>query len=500
MKILLVNVTHPAIGSRVPDDHLPPFGLLCIGGPLIDDGHELKLIDNDLHPTDDKALIASAIEFFPDIVMFGHSGSSTAQPIISRTARNLKANLPNVAIIYGGVHPTYFWRELFATDSWLDFIVRGEGERTCRDLIRAIKNETDLNSIRGISFRGKGTIIATPNADVILNLDDYRIGWELIDFKDYSYWGKKRAVVIQFSRGCPHLCTYCGQRGFWSKWRHRDPKKLAIEIANLHNVHGVEVFNFADENPSSGRKAWREFLEALIEQNLDITLVGSTRADDIVRDKDILHLYKKAGFERFLLGMENTDEETLKLIKKGASRAVDKEAIKLLRQHNILSMATWVAGFSDETDKDMWHGLQQIINYDPDQIQALYAVPHRWTPFYTAAQEMEIVEPDTSKWDYKHQVLRMKNIPPWRLFLWVKLIEACAQLRPKAIARFIWNREAKIRHAIRWYYQMGRRVWFREIFEFIFNRHHLIKSKTVIETRGATQETEEYASNAKYRA
>ena len=37
-------------------------------------------------------------------------------------------------------------------------------------------------------------------------------------------------------------------------------------------------------------------------------LVGSTRADDIVRDGDLLHLYKKAGWARFLLGMENTDD------------------------------------------------------------------------------------------------------------------------------------------------------------------------------------------------
>jgi anaerobic magnesium-protoporphyrin IX monomethyl ester cyclase len=38
VRILLVNVPHPAIGSRIPDDHLPPLGLLAIGGPLIDDG------------------------------------------------------------------------------------------------------------------------------------------------------------------------------------------------------------------------------------------------------------------------------------------------------------------------------------------------------------------------------------------------------------------------------------------------------------------------------
>ena len=83
--------------------------------------------------------------------------------------------------------------------------------------------------------------------------------------------------------------------------------KFAKELARLHRDHGVKVFNFADENPTVSKKVWRTFLEALIAENVDVILVGSTRADDIVRDADILHLYKKAGWDRFLLGMENTN-------------------------------------------------------------------------------------------------------------------------------------------------------------------------------------------------
>ncbi|MBP1097022.1 hypothetical protein JOE50_007552 [Bradyrhizobium japonicum] len=50
MRVLLVNVPHPSIGSRIPDDHLPPLGLLAIGGPLIDDGHAVRLIDAEFGP------------------------------------------------------------------------------------------------------------------------------------------------------------------------------------------------------------------------------------------------------------------------------------------------------------------------------------------------------------------------------------------------------------------------------------------------------------------
>jgi anaerobic magnesium-protoporphyrin IX monomethyl ester cyclase len=98
---------------------------------------------------------------------------------------------------------------------------------------------------------------------------------------------------------------------------------------------------------------------------VNLTIVGSTRADDIVRDADILHLYKKAGVARFLMGMESYDEATLLKIRKGGTTTKDREAIKLLRQHDILSMATWVVGFEEETDRDYWRGLRQLLSYDP---------------------------------------------------------------------------------------------------------------------------------------
>ena len=62
-----------------------------------------------------------------------------------------------------------------------------------------------------------------------------------------------------------------------------------------------------------------ELLEALIAKKLPTILVGSIRADNIVRDAQYLHLYKQAGFERFLLGIENYNEAVLDKIKKNSS-------------------------------------------------------------------------------------------------------------------------------------------------------------------------------------
>lgn len=492
MKILLINPPHTAIGSRIPGEHLPPLGLLSVGGPLIDEGFPVELLDAELEPLTLAQIVDEVLRRQPDVIMLGHCGSSSAHATVVALSLLLKQTMAELLIVYGGVHPTYHWDEILRDCADIDIIVRGEGEQTALRLMQALYHGTPLNTVDGIAFRLEGRVIATPAASMIRQLDDYRVAWELIDHRRYAYWGGKRAVVVQFSRGCPHQCSYCGQRGYWTQWRHRDPVKLAQELARLHREKGVELINFADELPTGSRKAWKAFLEAMIAENVPLLLVGSTRASDIVRDADILHLYRRAGVIRFLLGIESYDEATLQSIRKGASMREDQQAIELMRQHGILSMATYVVGFQEESDRDYWHSLRHLLRYDPDQIQLLYVTPHRWTPFYRSVEERQVIQTDTQLWDYKHQVLATPGVPAWRVFLWVKLIEVALQMRPKALARLLFHPDPDYRHAMRWYTRMGRRVWFHEVFEFIFKIRHLKNGPTLRKFMGSSLADREY--------
>lgn len=468
MKILLLNPPHTAIGSRLAGEHLPPLGLLSIAGPLIDLGYQIKLLDADYSNMEMEKILEEIEKFNPDILLMGHSGSTSAQPTIELISNRVKAIMPTIKIIIGGVFPTYHWKEILTKNKAIDIIVCGEGEEIIAQLIPAMATG-NIGWVDGIAYRNHQEIIKTKPAKLIKNLDDYRIAWELMEGYHYTYWGKRRAVVLQFSRGCPYPCSYCGQSLFWKKWRHRNPQKLADEIEMLHHQYGIEVINFADENPATHQKPWIAFLEALIAKNLNLVLVGSVRADNIVRDEAYLHLYKQAGFERFLLGIENYDENVLDKIKKDGSIADDKKAIQLLRKHDILSMATYVTGFGDETWKDFYLNLKHLIQYDPDQIQLLYATPHQWTPYYDEVKDRIIIQPDQRKWDYKHQILKTINLKPWQIIFLVKLTEILLQIRPKAIKRLFFHRDKKLRAAMRWYTQIGRKVWFFEWFQFIFH-------------------------------
>jgi anaerobic magnesium-protoporphyrin IX monomethyl ester cyclase len=301
--------------------------------------------------------------------------------------------------------------------------------------------------------------------------------------------------VVQFTRGGPHACTSCGQRGFGTRWRHRDPRRVATEIGRLYRTYGVRFIDLADENPTTSPRLWRVFLESLIAEGVPVQLVATIRAGDVVRDAEMLPLYKRAGFSRILMGVETTDAATQAAIRKGATTATDREAVRLLRRHDILSQVAYVVGFEEQTDRDLFRGLRQLLSYDPDQINAMYVTPHRWTPFYRASAGRRVIEPDRGRWDYRHQVLAA-GVPPWRLFLWVKLTEAVLQLRPRALGRVLAHRDPAVRKALRWCYGVGRRAWLFEVRSFLSGRRRRGRDLTLAEFWGEAQDGHEEALSA----
>src|SRR5205823_12717620 len=109
MRILLINPPHPSIGSRIPREQLPPLGLLCVGGPVLAAGHEVRLLDAEFGPLSTGEIVRRAVEFAPEALLLGHSGSTSGHPVVAELTRALRRALPAAWIVYGGVFPTYHW-------------------------------------------------------------------------------------------------------------------------------------------------------------------------------------------------------------------------------------------------------------------------------------------------------------------------------------------------------------------------------------------------------
>ena len=70
----------------------------------------------------------------------------------------------------------------------------------------------------------------------------------------------------------------------------------------------------------------------------------------------------------------------------------------------------------------------------------------------------------------------------------------------RALMRLIWHRDARLRHAIRWYYRMGRRVWFHEIISFFLRDRYGRSGLSLRAFWGEPQDHEEEASAVRPRS
>lgn len=464
MKILLINPPYLTLTSRLGTGHQIPLGLLMVGGPLLDAGHEVQLLDAECHHLSTKKILSCVQDFAPDVVMTGHAGSTSAHPTCAKMLSAIKRTFPQIVTVYGGVYPSFNAEEILRKDDGIDVIVCGEGEAVSLNLVTALESGQSLDDVKGIVFRRQGQPRLTPLNPPISDLDSYRIGWELVqNWDDYQCFGLGRAAVIQFSRGCPHCCTFCGQQEFWKKWRHRDPVKVADEIEWLYRKHNVRFFSLADENPTTIKVVWRNFLEEMVARKMQVHFFASIRTTDIVRDVDILHLYKQAGIQYVLLGIESVAPEVLKNIKKGSTPRLDLKACRLMKKHNIFSILAHVVGLKEETWKTFRTALKQLVYYNGDFVNVTYVTPHNWTAFGRQVRGRPVVQKDLSKWDYRHQILGQSNLSPWKIFLAVKWMEFCFHLRPRKLWAILKMKDRSLRRQLLWSLLHTGLVWLAEL-------------------------------------
>ncbi|HZM20649.1 MAG TPA: radical SAM protein, partial [Anaerolineales bacterium] len=442
-KVLLINPARHFIANHYGVGYLIPLGLVSIGGPLIDAGFTVKLIDHDAYGWSLKKLMEEIRKFQADYVLLGHSGSTASHKVAVKTFQEIKRAFPKICTIYGGVYPSYADRGILRECKEIDYIVRGEGEQTILGLIRTLEHNGDLQYIDGVTWRNGNQIIANRSRTPIQNLDEYRPGWELLDWSLYRMFGFKRAAGLQFSRGCTLTCSYCGQWMFWKKWRHRSPENIVEQLKILTRDYGVNYVWFADENFSADKETVKRLLELISEAKLNLSLNINMTAADVVRDADIIHLYKAAGVDYMVMGVESLKDEVIVNIRKNNPFAISKEAVHLLRQNNILSLTNIIYGLEQESWKTIREKFKNLLELDSDILNACYIMPHFWTAQGKTVTPYDVIQSDLNKWSYRNQIVATPHLKPFELFVGIKLTEALYHLRPKALKRIFFGSDRR---------------------------------------------------------
>jgi anaerobic magnesium-protoporphyrin IX monomethyl ester cyclase len=192
-------------------------------------------------------------------------------------------------------------------------------------------------------------------------------------------------------------------------------------------------------------------------------------AADVVRDADILPLYKKAGVDYIVMGVESLKDTVIVDIRKNNPFATSKEAVRLLREHNIISLTNIIYGLEEESWFTMLEKFRGMLELDSDILNAMYLTPHFWTSDGRSTEPARIIQADLAKWSYRNQVLATRHLSPFFLFVGVKLTEALFHIRPRALHRLIAHPDKRYLQIMRASIWTGIRVVLAEVWEFFFD-------------------------------
>ena len=314
--------------------------------------------------------------------------------------------------ILGGLHPTFMYEEVLNSSKALDYIVIGEGEETLRELLTVLEEDGDPATVDGLAFRRGDRIVTTPKRRFMESIDDLPAAWDLLDWPDYTYnfIPDSRLGAISTSRGCDHECCYCSQRKFRDKsWLARDPLKVVDELEYLYASFQVNVFLIADEHPTRDRERWENLLDLLITRGLPIYLLMETLPGDIIRDSDIIRKYRKAGVIYISLGIVAEGQGHPEKPGIDASVAATKKALDIIHEEGIVTEASFMLGFPDETSATIKSSLQLARHYNPDNANFFAVTPWPYSEMYPDFKQ-HIREWDYSRYNLVDPVIEPKTM------------------------------------------------------------------------------------------
>lgn len=412
----------------------PHLGFVYVAGELRAHGYDVRIYDAMAKGVRLEEIRAEIEAFGPHIVAStAYTSTLYAAIDVLRAAKEwaTSAGRPVITLL-GGVHPTFMWEEVLRDYSdVLDFVVRYEGEETTAELLDALlevgvletgvadaMEGTVLDGVRGIAYLRDGRPHATPERPYRPNLDTLTPAWDLLDWDDYKFYAKPgaRLAIVSSSRGCSEKCAFCSQQKFWKQtWRARSPESFVTELQILHETYGVSIFFVADEYPTCERERWRDILERVIAKELPIWLLIETRVQDIIRDADILPLYRKAGVMHMYVGVEAADQETLDYFQKNTEAQQGREALRLLNEAGIVTETSFILGLPEETPESIARTLELAKAYDPDFAHFLLLAPWPYADLWPELKDF-VATGDYSKYNLVEPVIKPKTMKTQELF------------------------------------------------------------------------------------
>ncbi|MHA1684254.1 MAG: B12-binding domain-containing radical SAM protein [Promethearchaeota archaeon] len=423
MKILLVN---PPSSFRLKSFNavtLPdiPLNLAYIASALEEDGHFVRILDLNVIRTKSELLEElSDIQFN----MLGFTATTSIILTCYRTIRIFKMKYPKAHVVLGGWHASGIPRLTMEDCKEIDFIVKGEGERTIVDLVHALEGGSDLSNVDGIVYRDEsGKIIENRERALINKLDSIPFpARHLLPQEKYKKMGFITAggyfktdlgiSSIATTRGCTGKCIFCADRVVnKGTCRFRSPENVVAEIKHAIKHYNIRIFFFTDPNFTLSPNHVKRICQLIIEGGIKILWSCTARVDTV--SKEMLELMKKAGCTRVGYGIETGSPRVLKLVKKEATIEQARRAIKMTKKAGLFTVVYFLFGVPGEQVDDIIMSQRLLMETKPSLLSTSIAVPLPGSELYDRALEARLFE--EGRWEFfNYPYNNVINLPEFK--------------------------------------------------------------------------------------
>lgn len=390
--MLLINPANAEYGgslSRWTPLSLP-MSIGCLAAVLEQHGQKVEIWDEELLQLSEENL-EEFVKNLPQPYVFGITVLTAQVARSYDLCRLLKRKYPDSCVIMGGFHVTALPEEPFEHCP-VDFVVRGEGERTIVELYEAIrKGNRAFSGIQGITYRDhSGHLQKTNERPLIKELSELpefpydkfvamlaRINKSSPRKKNYD-WG-----FIVTSRGCPFRCSYCAQRMMTGNtYRWRPIPVVMRELDTLVNRLGARQIFFLDDNFCFKRSHTIELCEAIRDSGLGKKCEFSlqTRADNFY--KELVPVMAAAGFTSVGFGMETATDRLLDIINKEETVGQHVEAIARAHANGMEVAMFMIFGLPTESHADRKTIYKIVRKMNLTHCKFNNLMPYPGTPMY----------------------------------------------------------------------------------------------------------------------
>lgn len=330
--------------------HLPNHGIASVGGN-IDPQHEVYLIDLIRKRRSIKKYLRQIIrKIRPQLI--GLSAMAWQYDTCVRIAHLLKELCPEVKIVIGGYHATLMHEEIAEAKEarWIDFMIRGEGEESCRRLVNALAGHDNLAEIPSLSYKKNDKFIHNPRGE---NLDLAQLKLPIRDKRRLT-WGYhlmySKIELLETSRGCTRSCNFCSMRNMYGRTFRTYPiSRVLADLDDIYYRRKVRWVFITDDNMVLSPHRVMELCDAIIARNYT-GLNFAVQADCVSMAKNEAMVAKmaRAGFRSVFLGIENGSKKNLSVAGKGDIVAASRKAIENCHKHGLMVIGGLIFGFPED--------------------------------------------------------------------------------------------------------------------------------------------------------